>query len=109
MKSPRLVAFVLTLALSIIVLPGGQVFAADKRPITPQDLWAMKRLGSPALSPDGRTAVFTVQEWSIEKNKSTTNLWLIDVAGGTPRRGAPTARASRLSPSAATTRTRHST
>ncbi len=39
-----------------------------------------------ALSPDGRTVVFTVQEWSVEKNKSTTNLWLVDVAGGEPRR-----------------------
>ncbi len=80
MKSPRVIAFLLTLALSMTVC------AADKRPITPQDLWAVKRLGSPALSPDGKTAVFTVQEWSIEKNKSTTSLWLVDVAGGAPRR-----------------------
>lgn len=80
MKSPRVIAFLLTLALSVTVC------AADKRPITPQDLWAVKRLGSPALSPDGKTAVFTVQEWSIEKNKSTTSLWLVDVAGGAPRR-----------------------
>jgi dipeptidyl aminopeptidase/acylaminoacyl peptidase len=91
MKSPRLVAFILTLALSV------PIFAADKRPITPQDLWAMKRLGSPALSPDGKIAVFTVQEWSIEKNKSTTNLWLVDVAGGAPRR-LTTANAADASP-----------
>lgn len=88
----RVVAFFVTLALAVVA------FAADKRPITPQDLWAIKRLGSPELSPDGKTVVFTVQEWSIEKNKSTTNLWLVDVAGGEPRRlttaqasdGAPT-------------------
>ncbi|MDI1248149.1 MAG: S9 family peptidase [Lacunisphaera sp.] len=80
MKSPRVIAFLLTLVLSVTLC------GADKRPITPQDLWAMKRLGSPALSPDGQTAVFTVQEWSIEKNKSTTNLWLVDTAGGAPRR-----------------------
>jgi len=60
--------------------------AAEKRPITAHDLWAMKRLGAPALSPDGKTVVFTVQEWSIEKNKSTANLWLVDTAGGKPRR-----------------------
>lgn len=80
MQSPRLIAFLLALALSVTVA------AADKRPLTPQDLWAVKRLGSPALSPDGKTAVFTVQDWSIEKNKSTSSLWLVDVAGGTPRR-----------------------
>jgi dipeptidyl aminopeptidase/acylaminoacyl peptidase len=46
----------------------------------------MKRLASPALSPDGKAVAFTVQEWSIDKNKSTTNLWLADVASGTTRR-----------------------
>ncbi|MDI1320726.1 MAG: hypothetical protein PSW75_11130, partial [bacterium] len=80
MKSPRVVAFLLTLALSVTV------FGADKRPLTPQDLWAIKRLGGPALSPDGKTVVFTVQDWSIEKNKSTSSLWLVDTAGGAPRR-----------------------
>jgi dipeptidyl aminopeptidase/acylaminoacyl peptidase len=80
MKSPRFFAFVLTLVLSVTV------FAADKHPLTPQDIWAMKRLGSPALSPDGKTAVFTVQEWSVEKNKSTSSLWLVAVAGGEPHR-----------------------
>jgi dipeptidyl aminopeptidase/acylaminoacyl peptidase len=60
--------------------------AAEKRVITPQDLWAIKRLGSPALSPDGRLVVFTVQEWSIAKNKSTSNLWLAEVASGVVRR-----------------------
>lgn len=91
MKLSRLVAFFLTLALSVAVL------AAGKHPITPQDLWAMKRLGSPALSPDGRTAVFTVQEWSIDKNKSTSSLWLVNLAGGPPRR-LTTAQASDSSP-----------
>lgn len=60
--------------------------AAEKRPITPQDLWAMKRLGAPAISPDGKQVVFVVTEWSVEKNKSTANLWLVDVAGGAPHR-----------------------
>ena len=77
-----------------IVIRWGVVFlgmvaglvAAEKRPITPQDLWAMKRLGSPALSPDGTSVVVVVQDWSIEKNKSTSNLWVVDVASGAGRR-----------------------
>ncbi len=80
MKTLRIITFILAAMLALAAS------AADRRPITPQDLWACKRLGSPAVSPDGRTAVFTVQEWSIEKNKSSTNLWWIDLDGGTPRR-----------------------
>ncbi|HVZ65980.1 MAG TPA: S9 family peptidase [Lacunisphaera sp.] len=80
MKSPRLLAFILTLALAVVAGAG------DKRPITPQDLWRMKRLGAPVLSPDGTRAAFSVQEWSIEKNKSTSSLWIVDLAGGEPRR-----------------------
>lgn len=91
MKTPRVVAFFVTLALVVAAV------AADKRPLTPQDLWAIKRLGSPALSPDGKTVVFTQQEWSVEKNKSTTNLWLADVATGAVRR-LTTAQASDGSP-----------
>ena len=63
--------------------------AAGNKLITPYDLWAMKRLGSPALSPDGKVAVFTVTEWSIDKNKSTTHLWLIELSGGAPKRPLP--------------------
>jgi len=57
-----------------------------RRPITPHDLWAVKRLGSPALSPDGTRVVFTVEEWSIERNKAVTQLWLAEVATGAVRR-----------------------
>jgi dipeptidyl aminopeptidase/acylaminoacyl peptidase len=61
-------------------------FPQSKRPITARDLWGMKRLGSPSISPDGATAVFSVQEWSIEKNQERVNLWLVRTGGGEPRR-----------------------
>lgn len=69
-----------------LLLPGAVLAAPDKRPITAQDLWAVKRVGAPALSPDGRRAVVSVQEWSIEKNKPSAKLWLVDVASGNTRR-----------------------
>jgi len=75
-----------TLLLMSVLAMGIVAVAADKRPITAQDLWALKRLGSPALSPDGSAVVFTVQEWSVEKNKSTSNLWPAEVATGAVRR-----------------------
>lgn len=74
------------LALFVALVAAASPFAAEKHPITPQDLWAMRRLGAPAVSPDGKTIVFTVQEWSIEKNAGTTNLWTVDVSSGEVRR-----------------------
>jgi dipeptidyl aminopeptidase/acylaminoacyl peptidase len=60
--------------------------AEEHRPITAQDLWAIQRVGAPALSPDGRTAVVAVTGWSIPRSKSTSSLWLVDVASATTRR-----------------------
>jgi dipeptidyl aminopeptidase/acylaminoacyl peptidase len=76
----------LTTLVLIALFVSASAWGADKRPTTAYDLWAMKRLGAPALSPDGGAAVFTVQEWSVDKNKSTTNLWLVELSGGEPRR-----------------------
>src|SRR3954471_16854158 len=73
-------AVLVTLTFSVAAL------AAEPRLLTPQDLWAIKRVGTPALSPDGRHAVFPVQDWSIDKNKSTSNLWTVEVATGQVRR-----------------------
>lgn len=73
--------------LLCLFLCAGVAFAtAAKRPITPHDLWAMKRLGAPTLSPNGDRVIFTVQEWSVEKNKSTSNLWVAQVDTGAVRR-----------------------
>ena len=70
-------------------LAGSFAFSAgaeERRPITAQDLWAIQRVGAPALSPDGRSAVVAVTEWSIPKSKSTSSLWLVDVASASTRR-----------------------
>ncbi len=74
------------LAVTVVFLAAIALEAQARRPVTPQDLWAIERVGAPVLSPDGKTAVFTVTEWSVPKAKSTSSLWLVDVAGGGPRR-----------------------
>ncbi len=87
----------LALATLVAVLPT-LAQSPGKRVLTPQDLWAMKRLSNVELSPDGCTAAFVVQEWNVDKNKPTANIWLAPVAGGEPRKlttaqasdGAPT-------------------
>jgi dipeptidyl aminopeptidase/acylaminoacyl peptidase len=79
MKLRSLVALLLSFAIC------AAASAAEPRVITPHDLWAIKRVGSPVLSPDGKHAVFTVQQWNVEKNKSSSNLWTVAVASGEVR------------------------
>ena len=77
----------LALVLSLASL-APLAIAADqhKRPITAQDLWAVKRVGAPAISPDGRRAVVSVQEWSVDTSRSTASLWIADLASAKVRR-----------------------
>lgn len=35
-------------------------FAADRKPLTVEDIWSVRRVGTPVLSPDGKTAACTV-------------------------------------------------
>jgi dipeptidyl aminopeptidase/acylaminoacyl peptidase len=58
----------------------------EKRPMTVEDLWKMQRIGTPALSPDGRRVAFTVTAFSMDDNKGNSDLWLVPYEGGEPRR-----------------------
>jgi dipeptidyl aminopeptidase/acylaminoacyl peptidase len=58
-----------------------------KRPITHEDVWLMKRVGTPALSPDGRLVVVPVAEPAYDEKEKTSDLWLVAADGSaTPRR-----------------------
>ena len=77
-----------SIAVLVLGLFAGVSFADSRHPITADDLWAVQRVGAPALSPDGRTAAVAATEWSVPRSKSTSSLWLVDVrvGGGAPRR-----------------------
>jgi dipeptidyl aminopeptidase/acylaminoacyl peptidase len=52
---------------------------AHARPMTATDLQSMHRLGAPDVSPDGRTAVFTLSTTDWEKNKRVNTLYTLDL------------------------------
>ena len=79
MRRPLLLA-VLGL-LAAISLP-----AADRKPLTVDDMWAVQRVGTPKLSPDGKTVAYTVSVYDMEENKGNGDIWTVPLAGGTPRR-----------------------
>ena len=53
----------------------------NSRLLTAEKMWALKRLGDPAISPDGATAVLPVTTYDLVENKGLTDLWLLPVAG----------------------------
>ena len=58
-----------------------------RHPLTVEDLWAMDRVGSPAVSPDGSLAAFPVTRYSKDENKGNSDLWLVPTDGSeAPRR-----------------------
>ena len=68
-----------------------------RHPFSVRDMVAMERLGSPQPSPDGARVVFTRRVYDPEANRAFTNLWIVSIDGGEPRR-LTSARASDTSP-----------
>jgi len=59
---------------------------SELRPVTHEEVWLMKRLGSPVVSPDGQLAVVSVTEPSYAEDEEVSDLWLIAVDGSEPPR-----------------------
>ncbi|QDV36739.1 S9 family peptidase [Tautonia plasticadhaerens] len=77
----RLVPLLLIAALAFT----GRLFAAG-RPMTVDDLLAVKTVSDPQVSPDGTRVVYVVSEIDRESSKSNSDLWLVPVSGGEPKR-----------------------
>jgi dipeptidyl aminopeptidase/acylaminoacyl peptidase len=69
----RCAAFVLTTLLAGAGLP---VQAADRRPITVDDLFRCPRLSDPQISPDGTRVAYVVTTVDLEANRSASSIWL---------------------------------
>lgn len=80
--------FFTTASLVLIALAAeAQVADSKPRAVTHEDVWLMKRLGKPVVSPDGRYAIVEVTEPSYEKDGTVSDLWLLAVDGDSaPRR-----------------------
>jgi dipeptidyl aminopeptidase/acylaminoacyl peptidase len=59
--------------------------ANELKPLDADTLWELKRLSSPAISPDGRQAVLAVTRYEMKDDKGITNLWLVATDGSGAR------------------------
>lgn len=53
------------------------VTAARDRPMAFEDLWNIVRVGPPAISPDAKWVAVEATKFSMEKNESTSDIWLL--------------------------------
>ena len=60
-------------------------YAQPKRVITFDDLISFGRVSDPQISPDGKTAAFVVTWQLKEENRSTSNIYLVNISGGDVR------------------------
>jgi dipeptidyl aminopeptidase/acylaminoacyl peptidase len=75
-------------ALAVVATAATGAPTAAPRGFTVEDLVAMERVGAPAVSPDGARIVYTVRSTDLAKNKSHTDLYMVDLRtpGAAPQR-----------------------
>ena len=59
---------------------------AQKQPLTHEAMWLMKRVGTPAVSPDGKWVVFSVVEPAYDEKDQVSDLWIVPADGSAKAR-----------------------
>ena len=80
MKRSMLAGVVCT-ALLPVALP-----AQEKRPMTFEDVLAVKQVGAPKIAPDGSRILYTLTHADMKANESRSEIWMVPTVGGKPRR-----------------------
>src|SRR5438874_6829824 len=83
MRTARFAAPLLLLALFVIACPRASR-AADNR-FTLEIARKLVGVGSPRVSPDGRSIAFLVTKPNFDADRNETELWLADATTGNPR------------------------
>ena len=79
----RLISTAAVAVLLAIASPSAQAPAVSS--LTVNALISLKRVGSPAISPDGKLVAYTIRETNWDENGYETEIWLADVQSGTTR------------------------
>lgn len=72
---PTFIVLIFIVAISIVAISGtfvplfAQTAAPAKRPFTFADMMSLKRIGGPAISPDGKWVLFSAMDVDLNENK----------------------------------------
>ncbi len=69
--------------MSVMTTPDTLLHPARKgpRPMTPEDLWAIPRVGAPSPSKDGARLAVPVTTYDVEANEGRTRIWIVPADG----------------------------
>src|SRR6058998_2053279 len=85
------VAASLVVACSVFAqTPSPSASGNAKHPFTFEDMMALKRVGAPVPSPDGKWVVFDCVDVDLAANTKISHLWIVPAAGGESQRLNPT-------------------
>ncbi len=77
--------FARLLIVSALLSSSPLVAIANAAALGAEEMWRLKRLGAPAIAPDGRVAVVPVTTYDVDKNLGLTDLWLVPTKPGKAR------------------------
>ena len=58
------------------------LFGQAKRPFTFEDMMALKRVGEPLVSPNGKWVLFAAVDVNLSANTKTPHVWVVPLNGG---------------------------
>ena len=73
----RRVLVLLFTLLYVVPILSTAAFSQAKHPFTFEDMMALKRVGEPVPSPDGKWVLFSVVDVDLAANKKTPHIWIV--------------------------------
>jgi dipeptidyl aminopeptidase/acylaminoacyl peptidase len=67
-----------------ILLVAAPLAAEGPRPLKVDDIFSLKTVGDPRVSPDGLWVAYTVRSLDAQEDSSDTDIYMLPFAGGTP-------------------------
>ena len=73
-----------TLAIAAVAfLCGAAAYAQARRPLQPSDIFEIKNVGDPRISPDGAWVAYTVSTLNQKDDNSDTDIYMVSASGDT--------------------------
>ncbi len=76
----RALSYALSTVIALAIAAGP--VAQERRLLTVDDIFAVKSVGDPRVSPDGQWVAYTVSQMDAEKDAADTDIWMTPLGGG---------------------------